>query len=81
MSSYLVANPTEALRIFSHLCSFRSSCHSLDLAAIKNKYAQTLVLLFRRQYPQAWPTFFTDFFALLQQGALLVDMVRAPALF
>jgi hypothetical protein len=43
-------------------------------AAVKNKLALLLVLLFARAYPTAWPTFAGDLLALLPLGDVHVDL-------
>eukprot|EP01132_Coremiostelium_polycephalum_P004280 gene4280-5354_t len=42
--------------------------------AIKNKYAQIVVLLFKQEYPESWPTFFNEFLSLLQLGPSAIDI-------
>eukprot|EP01133_Synstelium_polycarpum_P014604 gene14604-17268_t len=43
-------------------------------SAIKNKYAQIVVLLFKQEYPEQWPSFFNEFLVLLQLGPPLIDI-------
>ncbi|KYQ90623.1 armadillo-like helical domain-containing protein [Tieghemostelium lacteum] len=43
-------------------------------AAIKNKYAQVVVLLFKQEYPDQWPEFFDEFLGTLNSGPLSIDM-------
>ncbi|EGG15755.1 armadillo-like helical domain-containing protein [Cavenderia fasciculata] len=38
--------------------------------AIKNKYAQIVVLLFKQEYPEQWPNFFNEYLSLLQVGGV-----------
>eukprot|EP01116_Phalansterium_solitarium_P022835 TRINITY_DN7699_c0_g1_i3.p1 TRINITY_DN7699_c0_g1~~TRINITY_DN7699_c0_g1_i3.p1 ORF type:complete len:352 (+),score=158.80 TRINITY_DN7699_c0_g1_i3:157-1212(+) len=42
--------------------------------AIKNKFALVLVLLFKQEFPEKWPSFFTDLFSCLSFGLPLIDM-------
>jgi exportin-T len=41
---------------------------------VKNKYVQALVLLFKMEWPEMWPTFFNELCDLLQVGPVMVDM-------
>ena len=42
---------------------------------MKNKFAQTLVILFKEEYSGLWSNFFDEMFVLLQKGGLgMVDM-------
>ncbi|GAM23232.1 hypothetical protein SAMD00019534_064070 [Acytostelium subglobosum LB1] len=42
--------------------------------AIKNKYAQIVVLLFKQEYPEQWPQFFNDFLSMLAIGPNVIDI-------
>lgn len=46
----------------------------LSLSDIKNKLSVLLVALIKQDYPERWPSFFTDFMSLLNQGTEVVDM-------
>jgi exportin-T len=41
---------------------------------IKNKFAQTIVILLKLLYPIGWPTFFKELFSTLTQGERAVDI-------
>jgi len=47
--------------------------NSVDVA-IRNKFAQVLVIFFKATYPQEWPTFFTDILSYLHLGPSLIDI-------
>lgn len=49
-------------------------CLNCNFEAIKNKFAQVIVLTFKSEYPDHWPTFFQELFSLLQLGPVLIDM-------
>jgi len=50
-----------------------SNGQSEDIA-IKNKFAQVLVLVFKIDYPQDWTTFFVQLLSLVPRGPVMVDM-------
>jgi len=37
-------------------------------AAVKNKFVQALVVMFKLEYPDEWPSFFSDLFMLLKSS-------------
>ncbi|KAM9992084.1 hypothetical protein ACTFIZ_012749 [Dictyostelium cf. discoideum] len=43
-------------------------------SAIKNKYAQVMVLLFKQEYLENWVTFFDDFLSMLSPGNSSIDI-------
>ncbi|KAM9976063.1 hypothetical protein ACTFIR_009904 [Dictyostelium discoideum] len=43
-------------------------------SAIKNKYAQVMVLLFKQEYLENWLTFFDDFLSMLSPGNSSIDI-------
>lgn len=47
---------------------------AFDYKAIKNKYAQIIVLLFKVEFPDTWPSFFTDMLASLSRGPAMIDI-------
>jgi hypothetical protein len=38
---------------------------------VKNKFVQAFVVLFRLEYPEQWPSFFSDLFALLKSSGCM----------
>ncbi|GAM18310.1 hypothetical protein SAMD00019534_014850, partial [Acytostelium subglobosum LB1] len=42
---------------------------------IKNKYAQVVVLLFKKEYPEKWQSFFSEMLSMLPKGVNAIDIV------
>lgn len=54
--------------------------HPQEDTSVKNKFVQALVVMFKLEYPEEWPSFFSDLFMLLKStgstpaGLVMVDM-------
>jgi hypothetical protein len=44
------------------------------MKAVRNKFAQTVALLFKMEYPREWPNFFSEMFYILQLGPALIQV-------
>lgn len=73
LKEYIPANPNEDVGERSKHSPFVSHLIAI-ISAVKNKFAQVLVLLFHLEYPEGWPTFFSELLELLSVGPVMVDM-------
>eukprot|EP01113_Clastostelium_recurvatum_P043579 TRINITY_DN7235_c0_g1_i4.p1 TRINITY_DN7235_c0_g1~~TRINITY_DN7235_c0_g1_i4.p1 ORF type:complete len:1068 (-),score=308.25 TRINITY_DN7235_c0_g1_i4:49-3252(-) len=48
--------------------------HQPEDSSIRNKYAHTMVMMFRTEYMDSWPGFFHDLLALLPLGTQVLDV-------
>ncbi|PFX29322.1 Exportin-T [Stylophora pistillata] len=76
-TSHAAASPLNQCTARNILLTWlRNQCCSKtdDKNFLKNKAAQVFSLIFVRDYPEGWPTFFSDLLQCLQFGAQAVDM-------
>ncbi|EFA82882.1 armadillo-like helical domain-containing protein [Heterostelium album PN500] len=76
LHKYAQLNDDDKFKLKSTLINYLKMVLAVqnEEAAVKNKYAQIVVLLFKQEYPENWSSFFQEFLSLLSNGPNLIDI-------